>query len=142
VGRSVLHILDVLSLRRKVREAQAQGSGIIIFDRYIFDQLAALPLDNPLARGYARFLLKIAPKPNLSYLIDAVPEDARARKPEYPLEFMREYRSSYLRLRKMANLELIPPAEVEEVHAAIVARFEKSRMNASVPHEVDSAVIA
>ena len=94
------------------------------------------------ARGYARFLLKIAPKPNLSYLIDAVPEDARARKPEYPLEFMREYRSSYLRLRNMANLDLIPPADVEEVHAAIVARFEKSRMNASVPREVDSAVIA
>ncbi len=142
LGRSVLHILDVFSLRRKVREAQAQGSGIIIFDRYIFDQLAALPLDNPVARGYARFLLKIAPKPKLSYLIDAVPEDARARKPEYPLEFMREYRSSYLRLRKMADLELIPPADVEEVHAAIVARFEKSRMDATVPHEVDSAVIA
>jgi len=37
---------------------------------------------------------------------------------------------------------LIPPADVEEVHAAIVARFEKSRMDATVPHEVDSAVIA
>ena len=142
LGRSVLHILDVFSLRRRVREAQAHGSGVIIFDRYIYDQLAALPLRNPVARSYARLLLSIAPKPDVSYLIDAVPEEARARKPEYPLEFMREYRSSYLELRKLSNLELIAPADVEEVHAAIVARFEKSRVNAAVARPVDSAVIA
>ncbi len=142
LGRCVLHVLDVFNLRRRVREAQVETSGIIIFDRYIYDQLAALPLHHWLARGYARLVLGVAPKPDLSYLLDAVPEIARARKPEYPLEFMHQYRSSYLELRKIVNLELIAAADVEDVHTAIVARFEKSRMNPSVATQVDSAVIA
>jgi thymidylate kinase len=143
LGRCVLHLLDVFSLRRRVREAQAQNTGVIIFDRYIYDQVAALPLSNSwFPRAYARLLLSIAPKPDLSYLLDAVPEVARARKPEYPLEFMRQYRNSYLELRKMAHLELIAAADVEDVHAAILTRFEKSRINLSVAPQVDSAVIA
>jgi hypothetical protein len=55
---------------------------------------------------------------------------------------MRQYRNSYLELRKMAQLELIAPADVEDVHDAIVVRFEKSRVNSSVVPQVDSAVIA
>jgi hypothetical protein len=44
VGRSLLHLLDVSRLRKIVRRERASGSGgVIIFDRYIYDQLAALP---------------------------------------------------------------------------------------------------
>jgi thymidylate kinase len=143
LGRCILHLLDVFSLRRRVQEVQAENSGIIIFDRYIYDQVAALPLSHSwLARAYARLLLSIAPKPDLSYLLDAVPEVARARKPEYPLEFMRQYRNSYLELHKMAKFELIAPADVEDVHDAIVVRFEKSHVNSSVVPQIDSAVVA
>jgi len=141
MGRSFFHLLDVVNLRRVVRK-QKQDGVVIIFDRYIYDQLAALPMKTGWARGFARVLLRIAPKPDISYVLDAVPEEARARKPEYPLEFMRKYRSSYLVLRDIAGMELIPAGDPEDVHAAIVQRF--SLVVATLPpaSEVSSAVLA
>lgn len=136
LGRSVLHLFDVVNLRRVTNKAKAEHSGVVIFDRYIYDQLAALPMQSWWARAFARVLLRIAPKPDLSYVLDADPEVARARKPEYPLEFMRKYRSSYLVLRKMANLQLIPPGDVEQVHQSIVDRFR----NCALQKEIDSTV--
>ena len=142
VGRSILHLLYVWNLRRVVRQARACGEGVIVFDRYIYDQLAALPMDHWLARAYARLVLSIAPKPDLSYLLDAIPEVARARKPEYPLEFMHKYRNSYIELRKIAGLHLIAAADVEDVHLAIVDRFVKSFVSVLGSTQMDSAVVA
>jgi len=138
----VLHFFDVANLRRIVRKAKAENSGVVIFDRYIYDQLAALPMQTWWARAFARVLLRVAPKPDLSYVLDADPEVARARKPEYPLEFMRKYRSSYLELRKMANLQLIQPGEVDEVHQAIVDRFRDCALQKELDPAVQSTVAA
>lgn len=142
IGRSLLHIFDVFNLSRIVRRARAEGTGVVIFDRYIYDQLAALPMDSWIARNYARLLLRLAPKPDLSYLLDAVPEVARARKPEYPLDFMRKYRSSYLVLRKLAGLELISAGTPDDVHEAIVDRFKSRFLNAPSGSQVRSEVVA
>lgn len=141
-GRSVLHLFDVMNLRRIVENAKAENSGVVIFDRYIYDQLAALPMQSWWARGFAQLLLRVAPKPDLSYVLDADPEVARARKPEYPLEFMRKYRSSYLELRKMANLQLIQPGDVEQVHGAIVDCFRECAMRKELDSPVHSTVAA
>ena len=124
IGRAILHLLDVLHLRRVVAGIQNETAcGVVIFDRYLYDQLAALPMKNWLSRAYAKFMLRIAPRPDISYLIDAVPEVARARKPEYPLDFMRQYRSSYLILRTIARLELVPAGDPQDVHHFIVDRL-------------------
>lgn len=141
LGRSVLHLLDVINLSRVVRKQRSVGA-VIIFDRYIYDQLAALPIDRWWARAFASLLLWIAPKPELSYLLDAIPEAARARKPEYPIEFMHKYRTSYLELRHLAELKLIPAATPEEVHLAILERFHRYVAITSAETEVESAVIA
>jgi thymidylate kinase len=140
--RCFLHIADTISLRRMIRKAKSQSCGVVIFDRYIYDQLAALPLDSPLARMFARTLLKLAPALDISYLLDAVPEEARARKPEYPLEFMRQYRNSYLALRDLAGLELIPTGTPEDVHAAVVNRLQQFTIAATGEAQLSSAVVA
>ena len=142
VGRSLLHLLDVSRLRKIVRRERDSGSdGVIIFDRYIYDQLAALPMRHWSARAYARLVLGLAPHTDISYLLDAVPEEARARKPEYPIDFMRQYRSSYLELRQFAPLSLIPAGDPDSVHSAIVARL-KSFENTRPQPQVDSIVAA
>lgn len=140
-GRSLLHLLDVFRLRQIVRRERATGRGVIIFDRYIYDQLAALPMRHWLARAYARFVLFLAPNTDVSYLLDAVPEEARARKPEYPIEFMRQYRSSYLELRRFAPLTLISAGNPDSVHAAIIARLNAAAVYPAQP-QVDSTVAA
>jgi thymidylate kinase len=125
VGRAALYVFDVMNLRRVVARAKLQDGGVVIFDRYIYDQLAAMPMDSWLARTYAKFLLKLAPQPDLSYVLDAIPEEARARKPEYPVDFMHRQRKSYLRLREMAGLQIIPAGAPDGVHAAVIERFQK-----------------
>jgi thymidylate kinase len=140
LGRSFLHLLDIISLRRVLRNEDGRAA-IIVFDRYIYDQLAALPLERWWARSFARLLLHLAPRPQISYVLDAVPEQARARKPEYPVEFMHKYRSSYLELCALFHLDLIPAAEMEEVHAAIIERFNRC-MAAHSLEAVASPVIA
>ena len=124
-GRACLYLFDVFNLRRVVRNMRSEDDGVIIFDRYIYDQLAAMPMESKLARAYAKLLLRFSPQPDLSYVLDAVPEVARARKPEYPVEFMHQQRRSYMLLRAHARLHVIPAAEPDEVHAAIVDRFRK-----------------
>lgn len=141
IGRSFLHVLDVINLRRVVKKQRAEA-GVIIFDRYIYDQLAALPLERRWAKAFARLLLQIAPQVDLSYVLDAIPEEARARKPEYPLEFMHKYRSSYLELQKFAGLELIAAGDPQDVHTAIVERFNQFVTSRPPVPEIQSAVIA
>jgi thymidylate kinase len=121
--RTLLYLVDAMKLRRAVARARAEHPGAIIFDRYIFDQLATLPMHRPLARAYARLVVSIVPRPDVAYLLDAEPEVARARKPEYPLEFMHRYRQSYLDLRELVGLTLIKPQSVEDTQHAIVARL-------------------
>ena len=97
-ARLVLYLLDAVSLRRFVKKITRSGCDYIIFDRYIYDELANLPLNVPFMRTYVRFVLWLAPTPEIAYLIDADPEAARKRKPEYPLDFLRKNRDAYIAL--------------------------------------------
>ncbi|MBV8049712.1 MAG: thymidylate kinase [Acidobacteriaceae bacterium] len=124
--RCVLHFLDSLCLRQKLRRARANAPDVIVCDRYIFDQLATLPLDRAWARACARLILQVAPIPDVAYLLDVEPEIARARKPEYPLDFMHRYRASYLQLRDLAGMAMIEPMSQDEVHEAITTKLQDS----------------
>jgi thymidylate kinase len=108
-ARTFLYAIDAMMLRRIVKRTQKRFSGVIVFDRYIYDQLATLPLENIWAQAYARLLLRFVPRPDLPFVLDAVPEEARERKPEYPLEFLYRYRGAYVRLSTLAGLTLIDP---------------------------------
>ncbi|HET9087322.1 MAG TPA: thymidylate kinase, partial [Acidobacteriaceae bacterium] len=83
-----LYFADAMSLRRTIRQATRSGADFLVCDRFIYDELANLELSNPAARAYIRLIMKIVPKPNVSYFLDADPVQARARKPEYPLDFL------------------------------------------------------
>jgi thymidylate kinase len=132
VARSALFLTDAINLRRVFRKARKQDADVIVFDRFIYDQLATLPLHLSWARAYANLLLKIAPKPDVAYLLDAIPEAALARKPEYPLDFLHKYRNTYLRLGKIAGLTLIDAMSPEEVHASIVKKLQLDSKRATV----------
>jgi len=123
IVRSALFFTDAINLRRVFRKARRQNADVIVFDRFIYDQLATLPLHRSWARAYAKFVLRIAPKPDVAYLLDAIPEAALARKPEYPLDFLHKYRNAYLLLGEMAGLTLIDPMSPDEVHEAIIKKL-------------------
>jgi len=142
VGRCVLYVLDLISLWKIVRRARKEMKGVIIFDRYVYDQLAALPMRNWLARAYVKMLLPLIPKPDIGYVLDIEPEIARTRKPEYPLDFMHCYRDSFLRLSKLAGLRLIPGGTPEDVHFAVVRQLRKNAFTPAAEPEIDTEVVA
>jgi thymidylate kinase len=119
--RYFLYSVDAISLRLAVKRALKSDADFIIFDRYAYDELANLTLSNPIARLYVRLIMKVVPRPHVSYLLDADPVQARARKPEYPLEFLYFCRASYLSLNKIiGGMTIIPPMPVEEVEREVL----------------------
>lgn len=109
-----LYLFDAISLRSTVAKALRSGVDVVICDRYIYDELANLKLGNPAARAYIRFIMKIAPKPDVGYLLDADPAQARARKPEYPLDFLYTNQASYLALSKLVGMTVIAPMPIQD----------------------------
>jgi thymidylate kinase len=119
-----LYFLDAISLRRVARRALRSGTDVVIFDRYIYDEFANLNLKNAVVRLYVRFLMKIVPKPMFGFVLDADPLQARARKPEYPLEFLISNRNLYLQLSEfLDDVIVIPSRSIQEAKAEVIRYF-------------------
>jgi hypothetical protein len=64
---------------------------------------------------FARLIRRITPDPEVAFLLDADPEAARARKPEYPIDFVRANRRAYMQLNELLGVfTVIAPAAIEE----------------------------
>jgi thymidylate kinase len=123
--RFCLYLVDAISLHRVVAKSLRADADVIIFDRYVYDELANLSPRNPITRLYVRLLLRLAPKPDISYLLDADPAQARVRKPEYPLDFLHSSRASYLALSEVAGMTIIAPQPVQDVTQQILQQVMK-----------------
>jgi thymidylate kinase len=132
--RLFLYLLDALATGAAMRRARRSDVDLVIFDRFIYDELANLTLRNPAVRAYARLILAIVPRPHISYLLDADPVLARARKPEYPIEFLRMNRISYLEVSQLVDgMTVIAPMPIEEVKKEILKHALKQISFASAP---------
>lgn len=124
VARHALYLLDALHLRLVVGRLRRTGADVIILDRYIYDELANLPLENRVSRAFARLLARVAPRPDVAYLLDADPIAARARKPEYPVDFMQKCRAAYHRLAQMlGTITVVPPLPLEQAKQTVLNVF-------------------
>jgi thymidylate kinase len=124
--RHGLYGLDAMHLPRVITAARKQGADVIIMDRYIHDELANLPLQNPLTRLYIKSVAKLVPQPDIAFVLDADPEAARARKPEYPLDFLYKVRQSYLDLANLlGTLTVVPALSLAEAKAVVELSFRR-----------------
>ena len=127
IARHALYLLDALHLRLVVRDAMKSGNDVVIVDRYIYDELANLPLERPMTRAFLRSIQRIAPLPDIAYLLDADPEAAHKRKPEYPVDFMHKCRAAYHRLAALlGTMTIIPPLPLPEAKLAVVTACDKT----------------
>ena len=129
-----LYLVDAVSLRSTVGKALRSGADFVICDRYIYDELANLNLGNPATRVYVRMIMRLVPRPDVSYFLDADPVAARARKPEYPLDFLYISRASYFALIKLiGGITVIAPMSIRDAarevmrHALTVLSSEELR---------------
>lgn len=125
VLRLCIYLVDAFSTRALLKRAQRSDADIVIFDRFIYDELANLELENPVMVTYARVIARFVPRPDISFLLDANPVQARVRKPEYPLEFLQFSRKSYFALNEIIGcMTIIAPMSVGEVEQEILGRAE------------------
>jgi thymidylate kinase len=116
-----LYFVDALSLRATVAKTLRSGADFVICDRYIYDELANLNLANSASRAYVQMIMQIVPRPDVSYFLDADPIAARARKPEYPLDFLYLSRASYFTLIQLiGGITVIPPMSIREAEREVV----------------------
>ena len=141
-ARHGLYLLDALNLRRVVGRARSRGADVIILDRNIHDELANLPLENPLTRRFVKLVANIAPKPDVALLLDANPDAARARKPEYPLDFLIDSRQRYHRLAVLLGMTIIPPLALEPAERAVEKAFADKWNLRQLQIEHDAATAA
>lgn len=124
--RLFLYFIDAISLRVAVQKVLRTDSDVVIFDRYTYDELANLTLRNPAIRIYVRLIMKLVPRPDISFFLDADPVMARARKPEYPLEFLIANRQSYLDLNDLIGaMTVIAPMSIEEVTRTVLRHAQE-----------------
>jgi len=127
VVRLLLYLLDAVSLRKVTKAALKSQADVVIFDRYLYDEFANLNLQNRAFRRYARWTMKLVPKSNVSFVLDGDPIEARARKPEYPLDFLQFNRVSFLTLGKIfSGITVIPPMPIDDVKAEIDKNLAES----------------
>lgn len=127
IARHGLYLLDAIHLRLTVQKALKSGADVVILDRYIYDELANLPLERPMTLAFLRFIQKLVPMPDIAYLLDADPEAAHKRKPEYPVDFMHKCRAAYYRLAALlGNITIIPPLPLAEAKLAVVTVCDKT----------------
>jgi thymidylate kinase len=120
IARLFFYTVDTISTNLAVAKARRSGADVVIFDRYAYDEFANLLPGGALTRLWLRTLLKCTPRPQVAYLLDADPERARERKPEYPLDFLYSNRQAYLSLSVMAGMTVIQPLTVEEASRKIL----------------------
>lgn len=119
--RLAIYIFDAFALRKIAKKALRSEVDVVIFDRYIYDELVNLNLGKAALRLYLRGIMKLVPRPAISFLLDADPAQARARKPEYPLDFLYSNRNSYLELhRLLGGITVIPPMSIDYATAEVV----------------------
>jgi thymidylate kinase len=134
--RYFLYLLDAISLRSVVKRELRSDADFIIFDRYAYDELANLNLHNPIARAYVRLVMTLVPRPHVSYLLDADPVQARARKPEYPIEFLHFCRASYMTLNNLiGGMTVIPPMPVKDVEREVLEHAFRHLPSSKVQNE-------
>ena len=115
-----LYHLDLIGTRSLQSQIKRRPDiDVLVFDRYLYDQLANLNVQNAFIRLCVRLLLKITPRPDVAYLLDADPRLACARKPEYPPEFVASNRANFLVVGMLAGMAVIQAGSQEEVRRAI-----------------------
>src|SRR3954469_19693729 len=69
IARHFLYFIDAVHLRFVVGSARRSGADVVILDRYIYDELANLPLSSGFTRAFVKFVNWCVPKPDVAYLL-------------------------------------------------------------------------
>jgi len=97
--------------------------GRVVIDRYFYDMYAHY--DYASRSKVFKLLMKLYPKPDHLFFLDAGVEEARKRKPEMDIELLKLHRQKYLELSSLLKLKRIDTSKsVDESIAEIMREIK------------------
>ncbi|UCC30339.1 MAG: hypothetical protein JSU86_19330 [Phycisphaerales bacterium] len=115
--RLIVYPLDCLALFLSIRALHWLGYTAVVCDRYVYDKMANLPNANG---TLGRLMCRLAPSPDVAFLIDTLPEVARRRREEHDASYYVAKYAGYRRLiSSRRELTLIPSTTIEETQEAV-----------------------
>ena len=141
--RMGLYLADAASLAWRILRIRSDSDDdVVLFDRFLYDELANLPLNCGWVRSFVHLLLRFLPKIDIAFVIDASPEAAHARKPEYPLDFVRRNRRAYLGLCEIVgDIYVVEPGTTDGMQTAIRTQVDKVLLTPTPPTAADRLAV-
>jgi len=130
--RQATYVIDLLTLCLVRFYWEGLRRKLVVMDRYIYDSLANLYDTNPIAVTFMNLFVKISPAPTIAFFMDADPEVAFARKPEYPRDYYTErataYRDLFTRIRtgRIVKVRSIDETQ-QELREIVSTRLNRGR---------------
>jgi len=138
-----VHLRRVLALEKRAARKGKDAADVLIMDRYIYDELANLNLHNSLSRAFVRLVQRFTPRPDVAYLLDADPAAAHARKPEYPVAFMKQSRRAYFDLAGLlGTMTVVPALELPEARLAVLKAAQQRLAASGRAVELDASAVS
>ncbi len=136
-----LCLLDAFGLMLAIaRLKDNPEADVVIFDRYLYDEIANLNLRNTFTRSYVRLLFKLFRHPDTAFFLDADAAEARRRKPEYPIDFIEQNRAAYRRLSEFSpRITLVHVESIDATAGLIWAEVQKHLLRPSAKSEMATA---
>ena len=124
--RKLIYMIDLMTYKYKTWRHGRLNNSILIMDRCFYDTLANL--HNTGSEAYTNMMLALTPKADISIFLDANPETAFKRKPEYPPESYKERRDAYLEIFKKTKGKIIESERnIEEIQYDIRRIFQEKK---------------
>ena len=115
--RLIVYPLDCLALFLCIQVLRWFGYSSLVCDRYIYDKMANLPKPNG---TLGRLMCWLGPRPDVAFLIDTLPEEARQRRQEHDASYYVAKYAGYRRLIKTGcELTSIPSTTIQETQEAV-----------------------
>jgi len=106
-ARTLAYGLDIFVVAAARFYHEGIFGNILITDRYLYDTLADIAYEKTKGWEGVKFLFALSPKADVSVWVDAPPEEAFRRKPEYPLEYIRWRREFYRECFELLKKKLV-----------------------------------
>lgn len=120
--RGVCYLIDALIFRLILWLPRNRRADLIVFDRYIYDEMARIIEQLP---GLVSLIHRVCRRPDLAFLITADPDDLVARRPRSSRAYYdMSLRRFHVLARCCPELIEIPPGDLATTQAAIQSRME------------------
>lgn len=115
--RLIVYPLDCLALLLSIRVLHWLGYTAVVCDRYVYDKMANLPKPSG---ALGRLMCRLAPRPDVAFLIDTLPEVARRRREEHDAGYYVAKYAGYRRLISTGcELTSIRSTTIQETQEAV-----------------------